>query len=430
MFQLMIAEDNPFILKELCNETDWEDFDLYVSGSFPNGKALLDAARTNMPDVILTDIAMPIMDGITLATAIRQISSDVKIIYISSYADFEYAQKALSLQISGYILKPFEPEQLKKTMNKVLDELTQENFRKFEQDRSLHQIETLRSIALENYMAELLYHAKENSLVLTQLKELQVTLFESYELQVAAISFNFEESNLTNVQLVYASYNDILNKVRSILYGYPSSEYRFILMPIDMGNIAVLLIRSATAPDTANLLAQLHVDIKVIAGFSTTIGYSRTAKSFSQLMGLFAQANASKDTASSTVVVGYEDIQTENISRHGALTHSKTHVYKMKEYITEHYKEPITMHDVASAAFLSPSYANYCFKHECGCSIFDSITQRRINEAKRLLSETNEPITTISELVGYIGKTNFYLTFKKNVGMSPAEYRKKCLEDE
>ena len=421
MFQLMIADDNPFILKELCNDTDWEDFDLDIAGIFPNGKALLDAARSNMPDVILTDISMPIMDGISLATAIRQLSSDVKIIFISSYADFEYAQKALSMQISGYILKPFEPQQLADVMNKVLEELRQESFRRFELDRSLHQIETLRSIALENYIAELLYHSKENSLVLSQLRELQFSLFPSYELQVASISLNCG-------QVDHDFYNDMVNRVRSVLYGYPSQDYRFILMPVDTGNIAVLLIRSASGPDTANLLAQLHVDIEAMTGLSTTIGYSKTADSFSLVMGLFAQANVAKDSTSSASVIGYEDIQTKSSGKN-TFGPSKEHVRKMKEYIAEHYKEPITIHDVATAVFLSPSYANHCFNSECGCSIFDYITQSRINEAKRLLLESDEQVTIISELVGYNGKTNFYLAFKKNVGMSPAQYRRSCVEE-
>ena len=429
MFQLMIADDNPFILKALCNDTDWEDFDLNVAGTFPNGKALLDAARSNMPDVILTDISMPIMDGISLATAIRQLSSDVKIIFISSYTDFEYAQKALSMQISGYILKPFEPEQLAEVMNKVLDELRKESFRRFERDRSLHRMETLRSIALENYMAELLYHAKENSLVLAQLNELQFTLFPEYELQVAAVSLYCDQNDGgLGVDERVAGALEQADRIRSILYGYPSGEYRFILIPVDTCNMAVLLIRSTKAPDTANLLAQLHVDIETMTGLSTIIGYSKTADSFSLVMGLFAQANAAKDSTSSASVIGYDDIQTES-SRKNTSALSKEHVRKMKEYIAEHYKEPITMHDVATAVFLSSSYANHCFYSECGCSIFDFITQSRINEAKRLLLESDEQITMISELVGYNGKTNFYLAFKKNVGMSPMQFRRNYSEE-
>jgi len=423
MFKLMIADDNPFILKELCEDIDWEDFDLELTGSFSNGKTLLEAARINMPDVILTDISMPVMDGISMATAIRQLSSGVKIIFISSYADFEYAQKALALQLSGYILKPFEPEQFQKVMNTVLEELRKDLFQKFERNRAHHQIETLRSIALENYMAELLYHAKENSLVLSQLKEMQFTLFSNYELQIAAISLNCGSMNPT-FQTDPAYFNDIMNRVRSIVYEHNSPEYRFILIPVDTDNIAILLIRSHNAPYTADLLSQLHVDIETMIGLSTNIGYSRTTESFSHIMGLFAQANVAKTFSSSSSVVGYEDIQTENSSRKGIKSPSKEHVRKMKEYIAEHYTEPITMHNVATAVFLSPSYANHCFHNECGMSIFDYITQSRIDEAKRLLLESDEPITIISELVGYNGKTNFYLAFKKIVGMSPAQFRR------
>ena len=423
MFKLMIADDNPFILKGLCDDIDWEDFDLEISGTFSNGKTLLEAARSNMPDVILTDISMPVMDGISMVSAIRKLSSDVKIIFISSYADFEYAQKALSMQLSGYILKPFEPEQIQKVMSTVLEELRKELFLKFERNRSLHQIETFRSIALENYMAELLYHAKEHSLVLAQLNELQFTLFPKYELQVAAISLNRKAQNSSD-QMDHSYFNDIMNRIRSILYEYNSSEYRFVLIPVDTDNIATLLIRSPNAPNTADLLAQLHVDMEAMTGLSTIIGYSRPAESFSHIMGLFAQATAARKFSYTSSIVGYEDIQTENSSRKSTNSPSKEHVRRMKEYIAEHYKEPITMHTVATAVFLSPSYANHCFHSECGVSIFDYITQSRIDEAKRLLLETDEQITVISELVGYNGKTNFYLAFKKNVGMSPAQFRR------
>ena len=74
MFQLMIADDNPYIIEELCNVIDWEDFDMCIAGTFPNGQALLEAAEKNMPDVVLTDISMPVLDGIGLAGALRRIS--------------------------------------------------------------------------------------------------------------------------------------------------------------------------------------------------------------------------------------------------------------------------------------------------------------------------------------------------------------------
>ena len=123
MYKLMIAEDNPAALKELCDGNDWEKYDLCLTGSFSDGKELLEHAVKDMPDVVLTDIFMPIMDGISLASALRELSKEVKIVFISSCADFESAQKALHMRVSGYLVKPFEAKQIAHVMLQVVTEL-------------------------------------------------------------------------------------------------------------------------------------------------------------------------------------------------------------------------------------------------------------------------------------------------------------------
>jgi len=417
MFTLMIADDNPYILNELATITDWEDFDLDLTGTYGNGRLLLQAAEQNMPDVVLTDISMPSMDGISLARALKAKSPNVKIIFISSYADFEYAQTALQLQISGYILKPFDPEQLMSTMNKVLQELRAESLRRFEQSRSLHQAETYRSLALENYMRELLYHPKEDVLVRSQLEELQLTNLDNCLLRVAFIIFD---------QDIEDSYSDIINGIRSVLHNRPEPEPHFILMPIDTLHCVLLLIYHEPEPDITDLLAQLNVDIEVFTGLRTAIGYSAASSQLSLLPRLYTQSReAATQSAAQLCVVGYEEINLdqsldpEEIPRETG----KNYVGKMLDYIHTNYQNPITTNDVAAAAFLSPSYANHKFSLKCGCSIFDYITSYRIDQAKRMLTETDEKITLIAERVGYSGKTSFYLAFKRIAGMSPTEYR-------
>lgn len=425
MFKLMIADDNPYILQELCNITDWENFDLHIVGTYANGSALLKDAVLDMPDVVLTDISMPIMDGISLASELRRLSSHVKIIFISSYADFEYAQKALSMKISGYILKPFKSRQLAEVMINVLQELRQESLINFEQNSSLRQAETFRRIALENYICGLLYHAKDDILVRTQLDELQFTLFPAYELRIVYVTFSAESE--TN-----ESYSDTLNKVRFALQNYDQTEYRLILLPGDRMYFAILLISSNRSLDVANLLAQLSIDMEVMCGISTVMGYSKPSQSFHSVPDLYSQAHtaATQNTVTTPFLINYEDIQTEQIeqtedgdSEFIVPDVVTSYIEKMRTYIEAHYMEQITTSDVAASVFLSPNYANQRFGEECGHSIFDHITQCRIKEAKRLLKETNEKVTTIAELVGYGSRINFYLAFKRNVGISPTEYK-------
>ena len=438
MFKLMIADDNPYILEELCNAIDWEDFDMCITGTFPNGKALLEAAMKDMPDVVLADISMPVMDGISLATALRKISSEVKIIFISSYADFSYAQKALQMQVSEYILKPFDNPQLSDTMSRILKELQAEHYQRFEQKRTLQQVETFRTLALEKYISELLYHATEDSQVAAELANLEFKLFPSYRLQLALVSPDNESGMFRS---------NTVNKIRSILYSNTQQAYQTILMPVTDGLFAILLIYQDDFSGISDLLAQLNIDIDTMIGMHTTIGFSRSTKKFADLPTLYAQAKKAMEQANAMHVplLGYKAIQFSSGAEHnvcetvdnasfpanvkrGASSTSRKYAREMKAYIESHFAEQITTRDVSQAVFLSANYANQLFTTECGCTIYEYVTQCRIQEAKRLLAETDKQIILIAELVGYNGKTNFYISFKRNVGITPTEYRRRAEE--
>lgn len=418
MFKVMIADDNPYLLEELCDITDWEDFDLVIEGAYPDGEELLEAAKKNMPDLVITDIAMPVMDGITLAIELRKICPDIKIIFISSHADFEYARKAVQMHISGYILKPFEIQQHVEIMKKVSEELYTERFKRFEEECVQKQVQKFRMLALENYMCKLLYHPKGNALVCSQLEELNLSFDSPFELRVAAVTFD---------KSIEESYNNVISKIRSIIQGYTEREHHLILMPIDLKQLAILIIYNRSDLDIANLLAQINVDIETTIGLRSVMGFSMPSEEFSAIPQLYNQAQMAltHHVATEAVVVNYEEIYLEQSgqTKDNLQKDYKGYVSKMRAFIEEHYMETITTNDVASAVYLSSRYAHQCFSTVCGCTIFDYITQCRISEAKRLLSETDESVIMIADLVGYSGKTNFYLAFKRNVGMSPTEYR-------
>ncbi len=421
MFKLMIADDNPYIIKELSNIIDWEDFDMCVTGTYSNGKALLDAAKEDMPDVILTDISMPVMNGIDLAAAIRQLSPNIKIILISSYSDFSYAQKAIQMQVFEYILKPFDAAQLYDTMNRTLKELQAEHYRRYEQQRALQQVETFRTLALEKYMSELLYHTTDDIQVLSELATLEITLFTSYKLQLALVTPDNEAGMFRS---------NTVNKIRSILYSNQQKNYQTVLMPVSDGHFAILIIYKGDFSDIHNILAQLSVDIETMTGLHTTIGFSRSTKSFSDLPMLYTQAQEATAQACSMKIplLGYQAIDEASLlSNMQRITSStaKKYVKQMKEYIELHYAEQITTQDVSQAVYLSANYANQLFTTEYSCTIYEYVTKCRIKEAKRLLKETDKQITLIAELVGYNGKTNFYISFKRNVGITPMEYRRR-----
>lgn len=444
----MIADDNPYIIEELSNVIDWEDFDMCIAGTFSNGQALLEAAKKNMPDVVLTDISMPVLDGIGLAGALRKISGDVKIIFISSYADFSYAQKALQVQVFEYILKPFDNKQLADTMNRTLKELQAESFQRYEQKRMLKQVETFRKLALEKYMSELLYHSEEDERVSTELAALEVTLFPSFKLLLAMMKPDREDGMFRS---------NVVNRIRSVLYQNVKQEYQTVFMPVTGGYFALLYICQADFSGLSDLLAQLSIDIEAMTDLHLTIGYSRSCKSFRQLPVLLSQAKEALTQAEimHMPILGYKAVQPTDgvicpeedtklpasdaksagsadaaVKRAPSSPASRKYVKEMKAYIEGHFAEPLTTRDVSQAVYLSANYANQLFANECGCTIYEYVTQCRIREAKKLLAKTDKQIVLIAELVGYNGKTNFYLSFKRNVGITPTEYRRQMQEDD
>lgn len=97
---------------------------------------------------------------------------------------------------------------------------------------------------------------------------------------------------------------------------------------------------------------------------------------------------------------------------------------KVKEYIDEHYKEPVTVNDIGKALYLSPYYVAHIFKENSGYSPIQYLIRRRIGEAQTLLITTDMPIAQIALEVGFDNQSYFSIQFTKNVGMPPMKFRK------
>lgn len=427
MFKLMIADDNPFILQELSEKTDWENFDFDLIGAYHNGKELLRAAKNDLPDLVITDISMPIMDGIQLSSQLYQLKPDIKIIFISNYSEFKYAREALKLRIFDYLLKPVQLDALIEVMNKVLLKLQQEQQQQFEELQVQSQQKLYKKAALSLYTSRLLFHATDEALIRDELTRLGLVLQEPSDMYIVSFSLN-NSLNSENQQQSYAY-------LQSILEGAFTGAQIILMMLEHCHGVFLLILHDQTIP-VPNLLAMLCVDIEAKMNLCTNMGYSNASKNFIDFPTLYHQAQMALESITTNTtaipVVAYEDVQTGTDTQPDPDTNSSSEqesysksVATMRAFIQEQYMEPITTNDVARIAYLSPGYANLRFSDECGITIFSYIVQYRIEKAKQLLRETDELVTRIAELVGYSGKTSFYLAFKRITGVSPTEYRQK-----
>lgn len=119
MLNLVIVEDEEIIRRGLVCTIDWLKLGAKVVGEAANGKEALQVIAATRPDVVLTDIKMPVMDGIAMTEALKTAENPAKIVYLTSYADFSYAQQALKLGVSDYLLKPVNEAELAKTLAKI-----------------------------------------------------------------------------------------------------------------------------------------------------------------------------------------------------------------------------------------------------------------------------------------------------------------------
>ena len=107
--KLVFVDDETFVLQSIVNLMDWASLGYELVGTASNGQEALAIIEETCPDVVITDICMPLMDGFELSQAIYEFDPTIKIIFISGHDKFDYAQNAIRLNIQEYLLKPITP---------------------------------------------------------------------------------------------------------------------------------------------------------------------------------------------------------------------------------------------------------------------------------------------------------------------------------
>ena len=126
MYKIVFVDDEAITLQLLTCVLDWEELGITVAGTASDGREAYELFRNVKPDIIIADIKMPGMNGVQLSEMIRKSDRNVKIIFLSAYAEFEYAQGAIANRVSGYLLKPLDEEELAALIRKVVTELDAE----------------------------------------------------------------------------------------------------------------------------------------------------------------------------------------------------------------------------------------------------------------------------------------------------------------
>ncbi|GAB2697169.1 response regulator [Paenibacillus thermoaerophilus] len=123
MVKAVIIDDDPATLNGLKKSINWKRFNIEVAGVAENGQEGLRLIEACQPDLILTDIYMPVIDGIEMLKRVRQQNVAAEVIILSGYEDFKYAQTALKLRVWDYISKPATIEEIEAVVQAAADHI-------------------------------------------------------------------------------------------------------------------------------------------------------------------------------------------------------------------------------------------------------------------------------------------------------------------
>ncbi|WP_167859154.1 response regulator [Paenibacillus cymbidii] len=126
MFKVMIVDDEPFVIHGLRSRVDWESLDMELTGTAANGQDLLAMMAARPADLLITDVCMPHMDGLTLIERAKLVNPSLRCIVISAYSEFDYVKKALQHGVENYLLKPINESEFVETLAKTGENLARD----------------------------------------------------------------------------------------------------------------------------------------------------------------------------------------------------------------------------------------------------------------------------------------------------------------
>lgn len=123
MYKVVIIDDEPIIVRGLKKAVKWEDLDCLVVGTAGDGVEGLEVIRREKPDILISDISMPKMDGLSMIAALKSEFPDMEVTILTGFRDFDYAQEAIRLGVCRFLLKPSKMEELDEALFAMLANL-------------------------------------------------------------------------------------------------------------------------------------------------------------------------------------------------------------------------------------------------------------------------------------------------------------------
>jgi two-component system response regulator YesN len=392
-WKVLIADDEAIIRDGIRENIEWDQLSLVVVAEAEDGEEALERALLHKVNIMLVDLNMPIMNGLTVMKHIREQLPECRIVIITGHDEFTYAQEAIRLDVDDYILKPVNPGQLAEVLRKLSIQLTQQ----VEEDKYLsvasRQIEKNIAMLRERFCKEWLEGNLQDDEVNEQLEFLQLPKDAPTLLGVIRFEKDAGKRYITEKdrQLYLYAIENIVGEILQPL--------RHIIFRDHYGLIVIIMWDQVGDEVLHSVMNAIHHYLKITVYHSFEV--------------IDAQPRGTMHS--------YQQAK-EKIY---ALTQLSPMVRRGQQLVKEQYMNAkFTLEMLAEELQISPIYLSRQLKEELGTSFIHLLTQTRMNKAMYYLDSSQLSINEISELVGFDNQHYFSTSFKKNVGMSPNHYRR------
>lgn len=452
MIKILVIDDDKFeregviyLLNKLFGKLgDRQDY--YIK-DIRNGRIALELLEKEYFHIVITDIKMPIMDGMVFLERAIQIRDDITYIIYSGYSDFEYAKKAMHLNVMDFLVKPVKETEFNEVMKQAIlkvnikfkEKMRYKLLSLYYKKEPLYKV---KSDILCNIKGKLVYipFDKRNLESYTESLErlgennIIVNLEEKGKMMWLCGSCSKEDNIENNIRYIFAGLEGafiVSKKISSI--DDLESQYLQIL---DMGNRIAINERFTVLhyKDIKDISMRQEKSIPFFDGdifnvlcflkenkFFTIDMKKDLIRCIKEEIDIFDIERLEKIILNSKYISDIEEYFKDY--------NNNEVVIKVKNYINKNYMNDISVGDIAESIFLNPGYLCTLFKKETGLTIINYIMEYRIRKSMELLKIRELKISDISIRVGYKNISYFNSIFRQKTGFTPNQYRKRIYEN-
>ncbi|EKQ56420.1 MULTISPECIES: response regulator [unclassified Clostridium] len=399
MWKLVIADDEPKIRRGILSILDWEQLNIDVIGEAEDGEIALEIIENNKPDIILLDINMPFLNGLNLLQKLKDINSKSIVIIISGYDDFSYAQKALQFNVFDYILKPVNKKDLEEIILKAINKLNEIEKENNYLEWVKEQLSENKDMLQKTFFSEWFNNKLTDEQVLKEIKFFNIEFGNNVGIIVVKIvkKLNIEiiEKKWSTELLEFAIANLLKDRFKDL-------EQKFIFNDDRTNIIMVCRINDMSEWITASnrIEAEISKYLKcnvIIEQASVCNGVLRIKNEYAKIINRLNEKKKYSSMVLSTI-----------------------------KYIEDnYYSNDLNINYISEILEVTSSYLSKILKKETGLSFIDYLTNTRIKKAMYIMEDSTIKIYDVAELVGYSNQHYFCRAFKKVVGVSPTDYKRR-----